>query len=56
MSDTVTGKIGQDGGGSGAAEGKEAWTARAVAPALAKHPERRPEFVSTSGVPVERLV
>ncbi|MBV9109866.1 MAG: methylmalonyl-CoA mutase family protein [Gemmatimonadetes bacterium] len=57
MSDTVAAaNIGEDSGGTGGAPaGKQAWEARAVAPALAKHPERRPEFVSTSGVEVERL-
>jgi methylmalonyl-CoA mutase N-terminal domain/subunit len=34
---------------------KAAWEARAVTPALAKHPERRERFESTSGVEVERL-
>src|SRR4051812_8727774 len=48
--------IGEDSGSTGtAADGKQAWTARAVAPALAKHPERREAFASTSGVPVDRL-
>ncbi|HYH82131.1 MAG TPA: methylmalonyl-CoA mutase family protein [Longimicrobium sp.] len=57
MSDTVAAaNLGEDSGGTGpAAGGKEAWTARAVAPVLAKHPERRERFVSTSGVEVERL-
>ena len=58
MSDTLAAtNIGEDSGGTGAAAdgGKQAWTARAVTPALAKHPERREEFVSTSGVPVDRL-
>jgi len=57
MSDTLAAtNIGEDSGSTGAAmDGKAAWTARAVTPALAKHPERREEFVSTSGVPVDRL-
>jgi methylmalonyl-CoA mutase, N-terminal domain len=37
------------------AEGKRAWEARAVEPLLARHPERRDAFRSTSGVEVERL-
>src|ERR1700741_5067723 len=38
-----------------APSGKTAWTERAVTPALAKHPERRERFTSTSGVEVDRL-
>src|SRR3954469_1943635 len=38
-----------------AAGGRAAWEARAVTPALAKHPERRERFETTSGVEVERL-
>ncbi|HEX2205708.1 MAG TPA: methylmalonyl-CoA mutase family protein [Longimicrobium sp.] len=57
MSDTVAvTNLGEDSGSTGpAGDGKAQWTARAVAPALAKHPERRERFVSTSGVEVERL-
>jgi methylmalonyl-CoA mutase N-terminal domain/subunit len=57
MSDTLAAaNIGEDSGSTGAAaDGKQAWEARAVAPALAKHPERREAFASTSGVPVNRL-
>ncbi len=57
MSDTVAvTNLGEDAGSTGpATDGKTAWQARAVAPALAKHPERREAFVSTSGVEVERL-
>ncbi|HEU4561078.1 MAG TPA: methylmalonyl-CoA mutase family protein, partial [Longimicrobium sp.] len=57
MSDTLAAtNIGEDSGSTGpAADGKQAWTARAVTPALAKHPERREAFVSTSGVEVDRL-
>ncbi|HET7230058.1 MAG TPA: methylmalonyl-CoA mutase family protein [Longimicrobium sp.] len=58
MSDTLAAtNIGDDSGSTGPAAdgGKQAWTARAVTPALAKHPERREEFISTSGVPVDRL-
>ena len=57
MSDTLAAEnIGENSGGTGAAaDGKQAWEARAVAPVLARHPERREAFVSTSGVPVERL-
>ena len=57
MSDTpAAANIGEDSGSTGAAaDGKQAWEARAVAPALAKHPERREAFASTSGVPVDRL-
>jgi methylmalonyl-CoA mutase N-terminal domain/subunit len=56
MSDTpaVT-NLGEDSGSTGPAAGKQAWAARAVTPALAKHPERREEFVSTSGVEIDRL-
>jgi methylmalonyl-CoA mutase N-terminal domain/subunit len=57
MSDTLAAaNVGEHSGSTGsAADGKAAWEARAVAPALAKHPERREAFVSTSGVPVDRL-
>jgi methylmalonyl-CoA mutase N-terminal domain/subunit len=57
MSDTqVVANIGEDSGSTGPADGgKAAWTERAVAPALAKHPERREQFETTSGVEVERL-
>jgi methylmalonyl-CoA mutase N-terminal domain/subunit len=57
MSDTLAAtNLGEDSGTAApAGDGKQAWTARAVTPALAKHPERREEFVSTSGVPVDRL-
>jgi hypothetical protein len=53
MSDTpAAANIGEDPGSTGSAgEGKQAWEARAVAPALAKHPERREAFASTSGMP-----
>jgi methylmalonyl-CoA mutase, N-terminal domain len=34
---------------------KQAWTERAVAPLLEKHPERKERFETTSGVEVERL-
>src|SRR5215212_9060860 len=53
MSDTLAAaNIGEDSGSTGASpDGKQAW----VAPALAKHPERREAFASTSGVPVDRL-
>ena len=55
MSDTLAAAtIGEDSGSTGA-DGKQAWEARAVAPVLAKHPERREAFESTSGVPVDRL-
>jgi methylmalonyl-CoA mutase N-terminal domain/subunit len=48
--------LGEDSGSTGpAAGGKAAWTGRAVAPALAKHAERRESFATTSGVEVERL-
>ncbi|MBD0321356.1 MAG: methylmalonyl-CoA mutase, partial [Gemmatimonadetes bacterium] len=54
MSDTLAvTNLGED---SGTPEGgRAAWTERAVTPALAKHPERRERFESTSGVEVERL-
>jgi methylmalonyl-CoA mutase N-terminal domain/subunit len=57
MSDTLAvTNPGEDSGATGpAAGGKAAWEARAVAPALARHPERREAFASTSGVPVDRL-
>jgi methylmalonyl-CoA mutase N-terminal domain/subunit len=57
MSDTLAAaNIGEDPGSTGApASGKQAWQQRAVAPALARHPERRERFVATSGVEVERL-
>ena len=35
--------------------GKAAWQERTVAPVLGKHPERKPEFETTSGIEVERL-
>jgi methylmalonyl-CoA mutase, N-terminal domain len=47
--------VGKDSGSTGAENGKAAWEACAVEPALAKHPERRERFTSTSGVEVERL-
>lgn len=34
---------------------KEAWEAQVVAPALAKHPERRASFATSSGIELERL-
>jgi methylmalonyl-CoA mutase, N-terminal domain len=57
MSDTLAAtNLGEDSGSTGpAAEGKAAWTERAVAPVLGKHPERRERFESTSGVEVERV-
>jgi methylmalonyl-CoA mutase N-terminal domain/subunit len=57
MSDTqAVPNIGEDSGTVGPAEnGKAAWTERAVGPVLAKHPERRERFETTSGVEVERL-
>ncbi|HEX2187760.1 MAG TPA: methylmalonyl-CoA mutase family protein [Longimicrobiaceae bacterium] len=57
MSDTqVVPNLGEDSGTAAPAEnGKAAWSERAVAPVLAKHPERRERFESTSGVEVERL-
>jgi len=58
MSDTaaVT-NLGEDSGATEPAAngGKQAWTERAVTPALSKHPERREQFATTSGVEVERL-
>src|SRR3990172_6197414 len=36
-------------------EGREAWRRKVLAPALAKHPERRAEFRSTSGYAFEPL-
>src|SRR5688572_6984316 len=52
MSDTLaTTNLSEDSGTSG----KAAWTERAVAPSLAKHPERRERFTSTSGVEIDRL-
>ncbi|MGI9189584.1 MAG: methylmalonyl-CoA mutase family protein, partial [Longimicrobiaceae bacterium] len=35
--------------------GKAAWTERAVEPVLARYPERREDFETTSGIEVERL-
>jgi methylmalonyl-CoA mutase N-terminal domain/subunit len=35
--------------------GKAAWTERAVQPLVARHPERRERFETTSGIEVERL-
>src|SRR3982751_1358181 len=55
MSDTPAANLGEDSGSTAPVDGKQAWQARAVAPALAKHPERRAAFESTSGVPVDRL-
>ncbi|HEU4451663.1 MAG TPA: methylmalonyl-CoA mutase family protein, partial [Longimicrobium sp.] len=57
MSDTVAvTNLGEDSGATEpAANGKHAWTERAVTPALARHPERREQFTTTSGVEVERL-
>ena len=52
MSDTAAANRGGD---PGAVEGKAAWTERAVAPVLGKHPERREAFETTSGIPVDRL-
>jgi methylmalonyl-CoA mutase, N-terminal domain len=53
MSDTdAVPNLGED---PGTPEDKTAWTARAVAPALARHPERKEAFTTTSGVEVERL-
>jgi methylmalonyl-CoA mutase, N-terminal domain len=53
MSDTLAAtNLGED---SGSSNGKAEWTERAVAPSLARHPERREHFLSTSGVEVERL-
>ncbi|MDP9348008.1 MAG: methylmalonyl-CoA mutase family protein [Gemmatimonadota bacterium] len=50
--DTVA-NVGEDSGSIGA--GKAAWTGRAVAPALGKHPERKECFEVTSGIEVDRL-
>ncbi len=36
-------------------QGREAWRRDVLGPALAKHPERKPEFRSTSGYPFEPL-
>ncbi|HEU0298870.1 MAG TPA: methylmalonyl-CoA mutase family protein [Longimicrobium sp.] len=56
MSDTLAAtNPGEDSTTGPAAEGKAAWTERAVAPVIGKHPERRPRFESTSGVEVERV-
>src|SRR5215218_9205687 len=57
MSDTLAAaNLGEDSGSTGIpADGKQAWESRAVAPVLAKHPERREAFAFTSGVPVDRL-
>ena len=55
MSDTPAADSGEGQGSTGATDGKMAWEARAVAPVLAKHPERREAFASTSGVPIDRL-
>ena len=57
MSDTLAAtNLGEDPGATGPADGgKAAWTVRAVAPVLAKHPERRERFETTSGIEVERL-
>ncbi|HEY0022155.1 MAG TPA: methylmalonyl-CoA mutase family protein [Longimicrobium sp.] len=53
MSDTpAPPNIGEDSGDVG---GKAAWTERAVTPALGRHPERREQFQTTSGVEVDRL-
>ena len=35
--------------------GKEQWESGTVAKALAKNPERRASFETSSGIPVERL-
>jgi len=37
------------------AERRDDWTKRAVAPSLKRVPERKPEFATASGMPVERL-
>jgi methylmalonyl-CoA mutase, N-terminal domain len=42
-------------GGETEGGGKRGWTERLVEPALARHPERRERFETTSGVEVERL-
>ncbi|HSK68598.1 MAG TPA: methylmalonyl-CoA mutase family protein, partial [Candidatus Limnocylindria bacterium] len=57
MSDTLAAaNPGEDSGTTGpAADGKAAWTERAVAPVIGKHPERRERFESTSGVEVDRV-
>jgi methylmalonyl-CoA mutase N-terminal domain/subunit len=57
MSDTLAAtNLGEDSGSTGpAADGKAAWTERAVTPVIGKHPERRERFESTSGVEVERV-
>ncbi|HZG43195.1 MAG TPA: methylmalonyl-CoA mutase family protein, partial [Longimicrobium sp.] len=53
MSDTLaSSNLGED---SVAVGGKAAWTERAVTPALGRHPERREQFHTTSGVEVDRL-
>ncbi|HEX8318574.1 acyl-CoA mutase large subunit family protein [Longimicrobium sp.] len=53
MSDILaSSNLGED---SGAVGGKAAWTERAVTPALGRHPERREQFQTTSGVEVDRL-
>jgi methylmalonyl-CoA mutase N-terminal domain/subunit len=53
MSDTLaSSNLGED---SGSVGGKAAWTERAVTPALGRHPERREQFQTTSGVEVDRL-
>jgi methylmalonyl-CoA mutase N-terminal domain/subunit len=54
MSDTLAvTNLGEDAGTPG--PDKASWMERAVTPALARHPERRERFESTSGVEVERL-
>ncbi|HEU0012202.1 MAG TPA: methylmalonyl-CoA mutase family protein [Longimicrobium sp.] len=54
MSDTLAApNLGEDPGTAG--DGKAAWTARAVEATLARHPERRERFATTSGVEVDRL-
>lgn len=45
--------VGEDPGT--AANDKAAWTERTVAPTLARYPERRQSFATTSEIPVERL-
>jgi methylmalonyl-CoA mutase N-terminal domain/subunit len=57
MSDTLAAtNLGEDSGSTGPAnDGKRSWTERLVAPALGKHPERREQFASTSGVEIDRL-
>jgi methylmalonyl-CoA mutase N-terminal domain/subunit len=54
MSDTLA-QANPGGDPAAAGTAKAAWTERAVAPALARHPERRESFTTTSGVEVERL-